>query len=85
MLHNNMGISRLMVSAQKKEEAKLREISREEKNPSSDEPRQPKSKKGSLIKTLHSGTRIQFPTKIPKEVTMLLRGLVWYLWEITLG
>ena len=66
MLHNDVDISRLMLYAKEIEESKLREISREGKMPRSDEPIQTKYKKRFYHQESSMGTRIGFPTKIPK-------------------
>ena len=45
MLHNDMGIFRLIVYVQQMEDSKLRKINRDGKRPRSDDPSQPKSRK----------------------------------------
>ena len=75
MLLNDMDISRLMVYAQHIEESKIREITQERKRPRFDNSSQPKPKKRFYHQESSMGKKKEFPTKIPKELDILLRGL----------
>ena len=75
MLLNDMDISRLMVYAKQIKESKLGKINKEGARTRSNEPSQLKPKKRLHNQDPSMDIRIGFPTKIPKEVAMLLRGL----------
>lgn len=84
MLHNYIDISSLMVYTEQIEGPKLKEITRDEKRPRSGESSKPKFKKRFINQESSWGTRICFPTKIVKEVVMIMLCLAVLVMEVTL-